>query len=96
MYDRNPDKRSWLTSDALPWHHGPRPQMGPHPAPQSQLDQAAGAEIPLKLGRSLAQLVADNQHLLVFKPSVHEGRTTQGVFLADEVERLSIAEQMDG
>ena len=33
---------------------------------------------------------------IVFRPSNHEGSTTQGVFLTDEVKRSSIAEQMDG
>lgn len=55
LYDRNPDKSSWLPED---WPQkcrrgGPRPRLGSHPLPQRQLDQLATGEIH-QVGPSLS------------------------------------------
>lgn len=39
LYDQNPDKRKWLSSEWPPYEREQRPRLGPHPLPQRQLDQ---------------------------------------------------------
>jgi hypothetical protein len=44
MYDRNEDKKSWLSAGDLTIR-GERPVVGPHVVPQRQLNQVPGKEI---------------------------------------------------
>lgn len=51
LYERDPDKRSWLPQDSPKRERGPRPRLGPHPMPQRQLDQYSPVDV--RLVRSL-------------------------------------------
>ncbi|KAL1965750.1 hypothetical protein VTN77DRAFT_5250 [Rasamsonia byssochlamydoides] len=94
VYDSNPDKRSWLPQDSPKRERGPRPRLGPHPMPQRQLDQYSPVDIRLRLAEAFAKLVNDHPSLLQFKPSLHEGKSTQSIFLADDVAASPIAQEM--
>lgn len=45
VYDRNPDKRSFLSEDDVPRRKGRRPVVRRHVVPQRQVDQIPGAEM---------------------------------------------------
>ncbi|EXJ93622.1 hypothetical protein A1O1_02014 [Capronia coronata CBS 617.96] len=85
--DKDLDRRTWLGPD---WEKGAekhvrtggRPKIGPHPAPQRQLDQLPGREVQEKLLASFTSIVAHNPTLVQFKPSIYE-RRHEAIFIAD-------------
>ncbi|KAL1987305.1 hypothetical protein VTN96DRAFT_4333 [Rasamsonia emersonii] len=84
VYDRNPDKRSFLSEADVPRREGRRPVVGRHVVPQRQMDQIPGAEIKEKLTAAFTSLYQQNQHLVKLSTSLHESNT-EALFLADGV-----------
>ncbi|GAD91685.1 conserved hypothetical protein [Paecilomyces variotii No. 5] len=93
LYDRNPDKRKWLSSDWPPYERGQRPRLGPHPLPQRQLDQLTDEGCKELLKSEFNKLVAANPSIIQFRPSLHEGHT-RSIFLADDVPGAPVAKEM--
>ncbi|KAJ9395611.1 hypothetical protein DTO282F9_7466 [Paecilomyces variotii] len=93
IYDRNPDKRKWLSSEWPPYERGQRPRLGPHPLPQRQLDQLPEEGCKVLLKSEFKNLVTSNPSIIQFRPSLHEGHT-QSIFLADDVPGAPVAKEM--
>ncbi|KDQ58436.1 hypothetical protein JAAARDRAFT_154908, partial [Jaapia argillacea MUCL 33604] len=95
LYDKNPDKRSFLPAGFPPRPRGERPDIGPHPLPQRQLNQPAPKKIKEMLVREFEKIVRDNQDIIDYRDSVHEGRT-KSLFIKKDQPQSAATKMMLG
>lgn len=76
-FAKDPDKRSWLGDDwpAKKRRGDARPQVGPHPVPQRQLDQHASKDIQQNFLLAFNALALQNASIVQLAPSKYEGHT---------------------
>ncbi|MCJ1465299.1 hypothetical protein MMC07_003916 [Pseudocyphellaria aurata] len=90
MYERSDDKRTWLDESWPRKARDSRPTLGPHPAPQRQLNQIPSEASKKDLKDRFYALAKKNEKLVQLKPSFFE-KQTESMFLSDRVQASQIA-----